>query len=387
MKGLTEEQLARLAAMEARLHQYPETSLNERSTTGLIVSELVPLGFSIVDLGLPTGVVARLAAGKRGKTVGLRADIDAICQNECADRPDKSRVQNVMHACGHDVHTSALLGAAMLLTENLDRLSGDVVLIFQPAEEILEGSRLLIEHGLFTKAPMDLLFGLHNLPSLPVGTVGVKGGPLMSGKDDFVLTVHGRGGHGGMPHKCVDPVVAACGIVSAMQTIVSRNVDPLDSAVVSVCSIHGGTPDNLVVDEVTLTGSVRTLTKSTRGVILERIAAIAQNGAAAYGCTAELAFSQKALTVDNSSAMTALATRAAVKAVGCENLRTPETVLASEDFSFYGEHVPSFFYFLGSGIAGRENAPWHSPSFQAAPETASVGARLYYESVLAAQAE
>lgn len=385
METLSAAVAERIAAIESDLHAHPERSFQERRTTALIERELVALGFAIIDLGLETGVVARFDTGKRGRTVGLRADIDAICQLEAVDRPDRSTIPGVMHACGHDVHASALLGAAMLLSENKAALSGDVVLIFQPAEEILAGSRALISHGLFEKAPLDVLFGLHNLPALPVGTAGVKEGPLMSGKDDFTLTVHGRGGHGGMPHKCVDPIVAAAAIVSALQTVVSRSIDPFDSAVVSVCSIHGGTPENLVVDTVTMTGSVRTLSPGARTTALKRIREIAQNTADAYGCTVELDFEEKALAVTNSPDMTMFARAAAIEAVGRENVLSPSPVLASEDFSFYGERVPSFFYFLGSGLPDVENAAWHSANFHAAPGTAECGARLYYESVIAAQ--
>lgn len=372
--------------IEAELHANPELSFSETGTTRLIERVLASLsGFSRIDLGLSTGTVWRLHGGHTGPTVGLRADIDAIAQQEQVARADRSVRDGIMHACGHDVHTASLLGAAMALSEQRDRLHGDVIFLFQPAEEILQGAKTLIDHGLFEKAPMDMLFGLHNLPALPSGTVGIREGALMAGKDDFILEIIGKGGHGGMPETCEDPIVAACGVVGALQTIVSRNVSPLDAAVLSVCSFHGGTEENLIVDRVRLTGSLRTMRQQVRERALERLRTISEAGAAVYGCRAELTVTPLNGPVTNGTEMTALARRAATVTVGEHNLRTPEPNMGCEDFAVYGSHVPSFFYFLGSGDPAGENAPWHKPNFRCAEGTSRIGAELLANSVLATQ--
>lgn len=369
----------------SRLHRRPEVSFAEHETTQLIREELTALGIPAVGLGLDTGVVARLAARGDGAVVGLRADIDALPLTEAAGRPDRSENAGVMHACGHDVHAAALLGAARLLSACRGRLQADVVFVFQPAEEVLLGAASLIAHGLFEKAPMDLLFGLHNAPWLAAGTVGVHTGALMSAKDDFTITVRGRGGHGGMPEQCADPIVAACGVMTALQTVVSRNVSAFDAAVVSVCSIHGGTADNLIVDEVTMTGSVRTMSESVRKTVLMRLSTIVRDVSSAYGCRGGLSAVHKAPALVNGEETAKLARFAAQKTVGAAGVADVAPCMASEDFAVYGARVPSFFYFLGCGAPGAENAPWHSARFAAAPGTAALGAELLKNSVLAAQ--
>lgn len=375
----------KLAGIESRLHQYPELSFQEYHTTELIKDELRSLGCEIIDLGMKTGVAARLFTGKRGPVIGLRADIDAIAQQEATGRPDSSTIPGVMHACGHDVHTTALLGAAMALTEKRHTLNGDVVFVFQPAEEIIQGANAMIAHGLFEKAPMDMLFGLHNAPDIDIGTIGVKCGPLMAGKDEFRITVHGFGGHGGIPHQCIDPIVAASGIINAVQTIVSRNINPLDAAVVSVCSIHGGTADNLIVDAVELTGSARSMSNSARETILRRLSEIVSHCAHAYGCTADVAFYNSTPVLNNEKRPYEIARTAAGETAGAAQVIEPAMRLASEDFAQYAAYAPTFFYFLGSGISGKQNAQWHSAQFRACPDTAIWGASLYCNSVVQAQ--
>lgn len=377
-----------LEQIEAHLHARPELSFAERETTAYIVSHMEALGLERIELGMETGAVFRLRCkDKKGPTVGLRADIDAIRQQEAVERPDRSQNGGCMHACGHDVHTTGLLGAAMALCALRESLRGDVVFLFQPAEETLRGAKAMIGAGLFTKAPMDMLFGLHNLPGAPLGTVGVKEGPLMADKVDFVIEVYGRGGHGSTPEKCEDPLVAACALVGALQTVVSRNTAPMDAAVLSVCSIHGGTEENLIVDKIRMTGSLRTLSAAVRDRALARMREIVESGAAAYGCRAKLETEHICEGLCNGAQMEAIARRAADAARGAENIFTPTPSLGSEDFSAYGAHVPSFFYFLGSGEPEKaaDNPPWHKPDFRCAPGTALASARLLTASVLTAQ--
>lgn len=375
----------RLLAIQSELHQNPETAMREYDTTARIRNEIIPLGYEIVELGMDTGVVARLNTGKPGPTIGLRADIDGIEQVERVDRPDRSRREGVMHACGHDIHTTGLLGAAMALADERERLTGDVVLVFQPAEETISGANALIRHGLLEKAPMDALFGLHNMPELTVGEIGLKPGVVMAAKDDFRILVRGRSGHGGLPHQCADPVVAACALVTALQTIVSRNVSPMETAVLSVCSIHGGTASNIIPDEVRLSGSIRTFSEDVQAFMIQRLKAVATQCAALYGCTAEVDHYASMLPLVNHEALYSIAEAAAAETVGSDHIRRPETNIASEDFAAYTRHLPCLFYFLGSGRRGAKNAGWHSALFQGDAEAAFYGAALLKNSVYQAQ--
>lgn len=248
-----------LKSLKDDIHRRPELSFEERRTTAIVKEKLTALGLEIVDLGMETGVVAVLRGGLSGGTVALRADIDAIAQQEAGHEGVVSCIDGVMHGCGHDFHTVGLYGAAQLLSQNRETLKGTVVFLFQPAEEVTQGAQAMIDHGLFDRLPSQpqLLFGLHNRPELPSGTIAVMEGPVMAGKCHFTITLHGRSGHGGSPHKCTDVIVTGAAIVHAVQTIVSRNIDPLDSLVCSVLSIHAGTPDNFVPDVLTMTGSIR----------------------------------------------------------------------------------------------------------------------------------
>lgn len=373
-----------LKAFEQALHRRPELAFAEAETTVRIKEALLPLGMELIDLSMETGVVARLCGACPGPTVGLRADIDGIQQQEAVDRPDRSQVDGLMHACGHDVHAASLLGAAMALAELRERIHGNVVFIFQPAEETIAGANEMIRHGLLEKTRLDALFGLHNQPDLTIGQVGLKHGTLMAAKDDFAVSVRGRGGHGGLPERCVDPIVAACGMVGALQTVVSRNVSPRDAAALSVCSIHGGEASNLVPDEVRFTGCVRSFDVAVQARIMDRIREIVSGCAKAYGCAAELDHYATMRPLVNDEALYDIAEQAALRTVGREGLREPETSIASEDFAAYGPLVKSFYYFLGSGFPGRDNASWHSAHFAAHPDTAYYGAALLKNAALCA---
>ena len=366
------------------LHSHPEPAFEEYETTALIKKTLLALDIGLIDLGMETGVVGILRGGKPGPTIGIRADIDALRQQEKTQRPDRSTAEGLMHACGHDVHTVCALGAAMALSALREELPGSVAFLFQPAEETLSGARLMIERGLLEKVPMDKLFGLHNSPQLPVGTVGVREGHLMAAKDRYLIRVTGRGGHSSAPHKNIDPVVAAAAMVSAIHTVVSRNVGPLHAAVVNVGYLSAGSPEDMVVNEALLGGTIRTHEEAVRARVLERIGEIAEGVAAAYGCKAALTQESADPALENSHEMTALARRAAVHTVGKENVVTPQLNMASEDFALYARRVPAFFYFLGSGEPGKHSPSWHSPYFCAHEKTHLYGAALLTNTVLEA---
>ena len=355
-----------LKALKDELHRHPELSFQERRTTALLQEKLTQLALELVDLGMETGVVALLRGGKPGGTVALRADIDAIAQQEAAHDGALSCVDGVMHGCGHDFHTAGLYGAASLLCQRRDTLPGSVVFLFQPAEEVTKGAQAMLDHGLLEKLPEKprCLFGLHNRPELPAGTIAVMEGPVMAGKSHFTITLHGKSGHGGSPHKCTDVIVAGAAVVNALQTVVSRDTDPLDSLVCSVLSIHAGTPDNFVPDLLTMTGSIRFHQESAHQRARQRLEELTLGVAAAYGCTAEVAFHPGVPATVNGPELTLLARKAAVGLVGQDKVVSPRPDMGSEDFAVFGQQIPAFFYWLGSGVPGAENPCWHNEHFR-----------------------
>ena len=373
-----------LKALKDELHRHPELSFQERRTTALLQEKLTQLGLELVDLGMETGVVALLRGGKPGGTVALRADIDAIAQQEAAHDGALSCVDGVMHGCGHDFHTAGLYGAASLLCQRRDTLPGSVVFLFQPAEEVTKGAQAMLDHGLLEKLPEKprCLFGLHNRPELPAGTIAVMEGPVMAGKSHFTITLHGKSGHGGSPHKCTDVIVAGTAVVNALQTVVSRDTDPLDSLVCSVLSIHAGTPDNFVPDLLTMTGSIRYHQESAHQRARQRLEELTLGVAAAYGCTAEVAFHPGVPATVNGPELTLLARKAAVGLVGQDKVVSPRPDMGSEDFAVFGQQIPAFFYWLGSGVPGAENPCWHNEHFRTDDSALPLAAALLARSAL-----
>lgn len=374
----------RLREIKADLHRHPELSFHEERTTKKIREYLEDLDIDIVDLGLPTGVIGLLRGAGEGPTVGLRADIDAIAQQEAPHEGPMSENDGVMHACGHDFHTTGLLGAVKLLADQRDRIDGNIVFVFQPAEEITQGAGRLVEHGLIEKTGMEMIFGVHNRPEIDAGEIAVVEGPLMAGKTHFKIRLHGKSGHGGSPHKCADVIVCAAQIVSTVQTIVSRSIDPLDSLVCSVLSIHAGTEENFVPDELTMTGSIRYLRKTSMEKACERLKDIAELTAKACLCQAEVTFIPDVPVTDNSAGMTKIAQQAAEKVVGAEKIVRPKPDMGSEDFAVYGESIPNFFYWVGSGVPGEANPCWHNEHFRTDDDALIVCSKLYAQSALEA---
>ena len=373
-----------LCALKDDLHRHPELSFAERRTTALLREKLTSLGLELVDLGMETGVVAVLRGTHPGKTVALRADIDAIAQQEAEHEGVCSQEPGVMHGCGHDFHTAGLYGAASLLCSMRQTLSGTVVFLFQPAEEVTQGAAAMIAHGLWDKLPSrpDALFGLHNRPELPAGQIAVMEGPVMAGKSHFTIVLHGVSGHGGSPHKCTDVIVAGAAVVNALQTVVSRNTDPLESLVCSVLSVHAGTPDNFVPDVLTMTGSIRAHGATAHRHAEQRLKELTQGVSAAYGCTAEVSFHPGVPATVNSPAMTRLARQAAEALVGADQIVSPAPDMGSEDFAVFAQEVPGFFYWLGSGFPGKANPCWHNEHFRTDDSALPLGAALLAQSAL-----
>lgn len=385
---ITKEELYHIQEIKNKIHEKPELSNQEYETTRFIKHELEKLdGIEFIALPIKTGIVARIKGKMPGKTIALRADIDGIAQNEEAEVTIKSQVPGVMHACGHDFHTACLLGAALVLSRLRRNLCGDIILIFQPAEETTTGAQMLIEAGLLKKIHIDAIFGMHNRPEIPVGQVVVKEGSLMAAKSNFRIIVHGVGGHGSMPHKCEDPIICAAALIEGIQTIVSRNTDPFEPIVISIGSIHGGSTENLIVDKVEMTGSMRVLSEQVRQNAMKRLLNLVRGIAQTYGCTSELIIEETLPPVENNKPMIEIARKAAINTVGIDQIVTSQPSMASEDFSIFMEKIPGFFYWIGSGKTNETCYAWHNSKFSTNDEALETGANLLVQAVIVAAEE
>ncbi|MBM7566742.1 amidohydrolase [Paenibacillus sacheonensis] len=351
LPGLEEK----LVGIRRELHRNPELSLEEFETTAAIRRWLAEAGIRTVDYGLRTGVIAEIGGLRPGPIVAVRADIDALPIQEETGLAFASRTPGRMHACGHDFHTAAVIGTALLLKAREHELRGTVRLLFQPAEEKAKGAQQLIAAGALDG--VSAVFGMHNKPDLPVGTVGIKEGPLMAAADGFVVEVAGLGSHAAVPEAGIDPIVASAHIITALQTIVSRSVGPLQSAVVSVTKLHGGTAWNVIPDKAVLDGTIRTFDEEVRQHVLRRFRKVVDGVAAACGTTAEIRWIQGPPPVTNASSLVPLARRAASDAGLQAIVPTPSP--AGEDFAFYQREVPGLFVFMGTS----GNREWHHPGF------------------------
>ena len=347
-------------ALRQDLHRHPELSFQEHRTAAIVAERLAAWGYEVTTGIAGTGVVGRLVRGNgSGKSLGIRADMDALPITEATGLPYASENAGVMHACGHDGHTTVLLAAARFLAES-GRFDGTLNLIFQPAEENGGGANRMIADGLFERFPCDAVFGLHNWPCVGAGHFGCVTGPAMASVDQISITVRGKGGHGAAPHETVDPVVASAHIITALQTVVSRNVDPLDMGVVTVGSIHGGAAPNVIPESVELKLTARAFKPDVRAILQERIPAIARAQAESFGATADVQYRPGYPAVLNHEAETALARSVAVDTFGAARVDAgfrPRT--ASEDFAFMLLKRPGSYVFVGNG----DGASLHSPYY------------------------
>lgn len=357
MKVTPPNTIADFVALRQRLHAVPELSREEAETSALVAELLSGWGYEVATGIGGHGVVATLTNGVGERRIGLRADMDALPISEATNLPYASGKAGVMHACGHDGHTTILLAAAKELAETRN-FSGTVRLIFQPAEEV-GGAVEMLADGLFERFPVDAVFGLHNWPGIPAGEFRFIEGPAMAAVDLVIITVRGKGGHGAKPHEAVDPIVAASALVMALQSIVARNVDPLETAVITVGSIHGGTMPTVIPDSVELQATVRTFSAAVRDTIRARIKALAESIAASHGATAEVYYPEGFPAVINDVYATAFARRVAVEAFGAERVGELKPLLVSEDFAFMLEKQAGSYLFVGNG----DSADLHSPRY------------------------
>ncbi len=368
IKELAEALHDEMIANRRYLHQHPEVSYKEFETTSFIKAELDKLGIPH-ESPLETGCVGIIEGGRPSdRVVALRADIDALAMAEEGDakRDFLSRNEGVAHCCGHDAHTANLLGAANILSGLRDEIEGKVLLVFQPGEEKLPGgAKLLCETGFLQKQKVQEIYGLHTSPSHQPGTIATKAGPLMGRPDEFEIEIIGKGGHAARAHEAVDPIVLAAQFVNAVQTIVSRSVDPTEPAVVTVGRIEGGTTYNVIPENVRLWGTVRSLSRETAGLIKSRMEDLLKGITAASGGSYRFRFNEGYPAVINTEAETRKVTSNTVKLFGEKALvEMDRPVMAGEDFAFYQEHFPGAFFFVGSGSPDSDSTyAWHHPKY------------------------
>ena len=335
------------------LHKIPEIGLEEYETSKYIKNKLKEFNINFKEGYSNTGLVAWVkgSKGNSDKSIGLRADFDALPMPEKNNFDHKSTKDGMMHACGHDGHTSMLLGAAKYISENND-FDGTVYFIFQPGEEGFAGGKKMIEDGLFDDFNIDEVYALHNWPDLPLGSFGVNSGPMMAAVDEFDIIVKGKGGHAAFPQLVIDPIIVASQIVTAIQTIISRSTDPVDKALISITKIHGGTAYNVIDDEVKLSGTIRTFKPETRSFIEKRIEEIANGIAKAHGAGANIEFDliNKYPPTINSKKESEFAAKIAKQMVGEENVNTDiDPSMGGEDFSYLLNKKPGSYLYIGQG--------------------------------------
>lgn len=346
-------------ALRHDLHQYPELAFQERRTSKLVASHLSSWGYEVATGIAGTGIVATLARGNGKRSIAIRADMDALPIEEATSLSYASSNPGVMHACGHDGHTTILLAAARYLAE-AGNFSGTLRLIFQPAEEIGAGARKMISEGLFERFPVDAVFGLHNWPAVPAGKFGFVADAAMASVDQAAIRIVGKGGHGAEPHRAVDPVLASASFITALQSIVSRNVDPQDMAVVTVGSIHAGSASNVIPESVELKLTMRAFSQAVRDKLQARVPALARAQAESFGATAEVDYRLGFPALINHRAETAFARDVALSCFEPESIEAgfrPRT--ASEDFAFMLQEKPGSYLFIGNG----DSAPLHSAHY------------------------
>lgn len=354
-----------LVAWRRDLHMYPEIGLEEQRTAGIVAAELQELGYQVHTGIARTGVVGLMETGTPGPVVLLRFDMDCLPLQEENEVPYKSRRDGLMHACGHDGHVAIGLGVATLLARHREALGGTVKLMFQPGEEGMNGAALMIAEGVLEGiGPMpQVALAAHLWTEIPLGQVGVADGPIMAAAEAWECRLQGRGGHGAAPHQTADPIVAAAQIILAWQTAVSRNVDPRQTAVLSVGSVHAGEAFNIIPDTVTLKGTIRTFEPQVRQTMLRRLREIATGIAAVFDCSAELALHELTPALVNDPRVTALVRQVAAGIVGEENLLESCT-MGSEDMAFVNAQVPGCFLLVGARNDARGfSYPHHSPHF------------------------
>ena len=347
-----------------RLHAYPELGFGEHETARFVAEVLADLGVSVQTGIGGTGVVGTLTRGSGGRSIGLRADMDGLALDEVGRHDYCSRNRGAMHACGHDGHMAMVLGAAAVLAD-MDEFEGTVRFVFQPAEEHGRGAQAMLDDGLATRFPMDAIYGLHNLPGVPAGSFQTRPGPIMASEDTFEIAIMGRGGHAARPHMVVDPLVVGAEIVLALQTIVARNVDPQQAAVVSCTEFTTDGVRNAIPGEVIIRGDTRSYESSVQGLLEQRMRDLCTGITQAHGASVRVSYRHEFQPTVNDERCAGVAVQAARRALGSERVDgNCAPIMASEDFGALARAIPGCFAFLGNGLApGEGGTPLHSRDY------------------------
>ncbi|GIQ75692.1 M20 aminoacylase family protein [Bradyrhizobium sp. RD5-C2] len=371
-----------IQAWRRNIHEHPELLYDVHRTASFVADRLREFGCDEVVTGLgKTGVVG-VIKGKKGaakgevKVIGLRADMDALPIHEETNLPYASKTPGKMHACGHDGHTAMLLGAARYLAETRN-FAGDAVVIFQPAEEGGAGAAAMIKDGLMDRFGVQQVYGMHNGPGIPIGSFAIRSGPIMASTDEVNINIEGLGGHAARPHKCIDSVMVGAQLITALQSIVSRSVDPLDSAVISICEFHAGNARNVIPQTAVLRGTVRTLTPEVRQLIEKRIGEVVKGVAQLTGARIDLDYKRGYPVTVNHASQTEFATRIAKEVAGDSNVHAMPPLMGGEDFSYMLEARPGAFIFCGNG----DSAGLHHPAYNFNDEAIVFGTSYFVKIV------
>jgi len=349
IKKLSSKIEAEIIEFRRKMHSNPELSLKEKMTTELIEESLKKYGIEYSRLDMESGLEAIIRGEKKGKTIALRADIDALPIEEETGLQFKSKNPGVMHACGHDIHTAVLLGAAAVLNNFKEQISGNIKFLFQPAEEVIGGAKEFIKNGVLKEPAVDAVIGLHTWPELKAGEIGYKSGAFMASTDEFVIYLKGKGGHAAHPDQCVDPIMISASLLTKLQTIVSRETSPTEPAVITAGTINAGTASNVIPEKVEITGTIRTVSEKTRQDIIAKMKRTVELTAESMGGSAVLKINKGTPPLVCSRNLTEIIKRSAEEVLGCDKvIELSEPSMGGDDFSFYTEHVPGGFFRLGT---------------------------------------
>ena len=370
--------LPQMTEWRRHIHQNPETAFEEVGTARFVAERLRAFGVDAVHEGIAkTGLVGVIKAGTSDRAIGLRADLDALDMQESSGVAWASKTPGKHHACGHDGHTTMLLGAARHLAATR-AFDGTVYVIFQPAEENEGGGRVMVEEGLFERFPMESVFGMHNIPGMEAGTFAIRPGPMMASYDIFEITITGRGSHGAMPHHGIDPITTGSELVQKLQTIVSRNVDPLEPAVLSVTKFHSGTAWNIIPNEAVIGGTVRAFSEAVQTQVEQRIRELCAGTALSHGATISVRYERRYPPTVNTSAEAELCASVAASLVGTERVkRELKPAMGSEDFAWMLQARPGAYMWLGNGTGSVGGCRVHNPGYDFNDAVLPIGAAYW----------
>lgn len=368
--------LEEVVATRRDLHAHPELGFKEVRTSGVVATRLREAGVEVHERIAQTGVLGVIKGGRSGKTIMLRADMDALPIHERNETPYRSQSEGLMHACGHDGHVAILLGAAKMLVERHGEIPGTVVLCFQPAEEGLGGARAMLEAGILEEYGIERAYGLHLHPQYPTGVLGFREGPIYASSDSLEIAIHGHGGHGAMPHLSVDPILAASNFVVSLQHLVSRIIDPLEPAVVTIGSFHSGTTYNVIPTTAHLKGTVRAFNDDVRQQMPERIERVLAGVCASAGATYDFEYLWRYPVTSNDAEQARYARALAEKTLGPEHVMDFPRLMGAEDFSYFAERVPACFFQLGCRGGESTGFPNHHDRFDIDERALEYGVRM-----------